>query len=54
MWKSEPMMAVEEDKRKKSVLKYIVFHGELVIRHSQDGKLYLYDVINTKKKRVPV
>ena len=35
------------------VLRYNVFHAELVIRHSENKKLYLYDVINTKKKRVP-
>ena len=32
------------------VLRYNVFHAELVIRHSENGKLYLYDVINIKKE----
>ena len=32
------------------VLRYNVFHVELVIRHAVDGKLYLYDVINIKKE----
>ena len=32
------------------VLRYNVFHAELVIRHASDGKLYLYDVINIKKE----
>lgn len=27
-----------------------MFHAELVIRHSEDGKFYLYDVINIKKE----
>ena len=32
------------------VMRYNVFHPELVIRHSSDGKLYLFDVINIKKE----
>lgn len=32
------------------VLRYNVFHVELVIRHSENGKLYLYDIINIKKE----
>lgn len=28
------------------VLRYNVFHVELVIRHAMDRKLYLYDIIN--------
>lgn len=32
------------------VLRYNMFHAELVIRHSEDGKFYLYDVINIKKE----
>lgn len=35
------------------VLRYNVFHAELVIRHAEDKKLYLYDIMNIKKKRVP-
>jgi hypothetical protein len=26
------------------------FHAELVIRHSENRKLYLYDIINIKKE----
>ena len=29
---------------------YNIFKGRLVIRHAQDGKLYLYDVIDIKKE----
>ena len=32
------------------VLRYNVFHAELVIRHSENRKLYLYDIINIKKE----
>ena len=32
------------------VLRYNVFHAELVIRHAEDNKLYLYDIINIKKE----
>ena len=32
------------------VLRYNVFHAELVIRHSENGMLYLYDIINIKKE----
>ena len=35
------------------VLRYNVFHAELVIRHSEDRKLYLYDIINIKKNGHP-
>ena len=31
---------------------YNIFKGRLVIRHAQDGKLYLYDILRIKKKRV--
>lgn len=30
--------------------RYNVFRMELLIRHSHDGKLYLYDVVNIKKE----
>ncbi|WP_302327215.1 hypothetical protein [Enterocloster lavalensis] len=33
-----------------NVLRYNVFHAELVIRHSENGMLYLYDIINIKKE----
>lgn len=26
---------------------------EVMIRHSENGKMYLYDIINKKKKRAP-
>ena len=29
---------------------YNVFHASLLIRHSEDGKKYLYDIIDTKKE----
>lgn len=32
------------------VLRYNVFHVELVIRHAMDRKLYLYDIVNIKKE----
>lgn len=30
--------------------RYNVFHAEIIIRHANDGKLYLYDMINVKKE----
>lgn len=36
------------------VMPYNVFHAELVIRHSENRKLYLYDVINIKKTSTPL
>ena len=30
--------------------RYNVFSVELIVRHSADGKLYLYDMINIKKE----
>lgn len=32
------------------VERYNVFHVEMLIRHSADGKLYLYDIVNIKKE----
>ena len=32
------------------ISRYNVFHAELVIRHSEDDKMYLYDIINIKKE----
>lgn len=32
------------------VLRYNVFHVEIIIRHAEDKKLYLYDVMNIKKE----
>lgn len=39
----------EEDK----VEKYNIFRIEMLIRHAADGKMYLYDAVNIKKKRAP-
>ncbi|MCD8023283.1 MAG: hypothetical protein LUF30_10055 [Lachnospiraceae bacterium] len=32
------------------VLKYNVFCAEIIIRHAENGKLYLYDIINIRKE----
>ncbi len=34
------------------ILRYNIFQVELVVRHSANGKMYLYDVINIKKVRL--
>ena len=28
-----------------------IFHASLLIRHASDGRMYLYDIIDIKKKR---
>ncbi|MBQ6899353.1 MAG: hypothetical protein IJN72_00790 [Firmicutes bacterium] len=33
------------------LVRYNVFQAELIVRHDADGKLYLYDIINIKKKK---
>ncbi|MEQ2639889.1 hypothetical protein [Coprococcus hominis (ex Arizal et al. 2022)] len=33
------------------VERYNIFHASLIVRYSEDGKLYLYDVIDIKKKK---
>jgi len=33
--------------------RYNVFRAAILIRHAQDGKKYLYDIMKIKKKRVP-
>lgn len=30
--------------------RYNIFHAEMVIRHDANGKLYLYDIMNVKKR----
>jgi hypothetical protein len=32
------------------VVRYNLFMVELIVRHSSNGKMYLYDIINTKKE----
>jgi hypothetical protein len=32
------------------IIGYNVFHVNLVVRHAQDGKMYLYDLVNIKKE----
>ena len=32
------------------ILRYNIFQVELIVRHSANGKMYLYDVINIKKE----
>ena len=33
------------------VERYNVFHVAMILRHDKDGKKYLYDIMNIKKKR---
>ncbi len=33
-----------------SIERYNVFHASMLIRHSNDGKMYLYDIIDIKKE----
>ena len=35
------------------ITRYNVFNVIMIIRHARDGKKYLYDIINIKKKRAP-
>ena len=30
--------------------RYNVFHASLIIRHANDGKMYLYDILDIKKE----
>lgn len=30
--------------------RYNVFHAALIVRHAEDGKKYLYDIVNIKKE----
>lgn len=33
-----------------NIARYNVFHASLIIRHANDGKMYLYDIIDIKKE----
>lgn len=33
------------------LVRYNIFNAELLVRHDADGQLYLYDIINIKKKQ---
>ncbi|SFH65774.1 hypothetical protein SAMN04487830_10461 [Pseudobutyrivibrio sp. OR37] len=35
---------------KDEVERYNVFHASLIVRHSEDKKLYLYDILDIKKE----
>ena len=35
------------------VERYNVFHVYMIVRHDKNGRKYLYDIINIKKKRAP-
>lgn len=37
-----------------NIERYNVFHASMLIRHASDGKMYLYDIIDIKKKRAPL
>ena len=30
--------------------RYNIFHASMLVRHSNDGKMYLYDIIDIKKE----
>ena len=31
--------------------RYNIFHASLIVRYSEDNRMYLYDIIDIKKKR---
>ena len=35
---------------RREVIRYNVYHVAMIIRHSEDGKKYLYDIMNIKKE----
>lgn len=35
---------------KGGIERYNIFHASLLIRHDEDGKMYLYDIIDIKKE----
>ena len=37
-----------------NIERYNVFHASLLIRHANNNKMYLYDIIDIKKKRAPL
>lgn len=32
------------------VLRYNIFHASMLIRHANNGKMYLYDILDIKKE----
>lgn len=32
------------------IIRYNIFHAELIIRHAANGKMYLYDIMNIKRE----
>ena len=43
---------IEEHKNDEvgEIERYNIFHASLIVRHSEDGKLYLYDILDIKKE----
>ena len=35
---------------RREIERYNVFHASLIVRHSEDRKLYLYDILDIKKE----
>ena len=33
------------------IIKYSIYRIEMLVRHASDDKLYLYDMVNTKKEK---
>ncbi len=36
-----------------TIERYNAFHASLIVRHSEDGNMYLYDVIDVKRNEQP-
>ena len=49
-YKYESRFALPVLDENEEIERYNVFHVAIIVRHSQDGKLYLYDIMNIKKE----
>ena len=49
-YKYESRFALPVLDEKGEIERYNVFHVAIIVRHNQDGKLYLYDIMNIKKE----
>lgn len=49
-YRYESRFALPVYSERREVIRYNVYHVAMIIRHSEDGKKYLYDIMNIKKE----
>lgn len=51
-YRYESRFALPVYDQNRKIERYNIFHASILVRHDENGKLYLYDVMDIKKKQV--